>query len=272
MNLEKVAQSLEITFEKIEPSNLGITNKNYILYDENGTKYFVRIPDIKRKDVFNREHELVVEKIASSLNLNIPYLYFNVDTGIKVTAYVEELSTFNNYHGADRIKKVALLMRKFHSSKIVPDFRFNPKEKLMKYFNAIDFKLHDFEQYFPLIDLIDTNSEDNVLCHNDWVEGNICFKDDKSFLIDYEYATANNPLFDVMSFITENDLTAQEEIDFINYYFENELNDETSNQLELWRNFHNLLWSIWGNMMYDQTKREIFKEISFDKFSKLKDL
>ncbi len=75
----------------------------------------------------------------------------------------------------------------------------------------------------------------------------ISYSQDKTYLIDYEYAANNDPLFDVMSFLSENQINdpALRERFYAVYF--NEMNDTVRKQLDIWENFQNLLWCMLGD-------------------------
>ena len=207
-----------------------------------------------------------INHLILPLNINSETIAFDLKSGIKISRFINNLETFLEYKKPDRIKKTALLMKKLHEAKLICSTDFKPTEKLEEYLSQIINPLFNLEPYYKITnDILKLNSE-KCLCHNDWVAGNICFTSEKTYLIDYEYAANNDPYFDVMSFLTENTLTSAEISDFINYYFNNDININT---LKLWEKFHNLLWCSWANMMYDLTKETQFKEIATDKYQAL---
>ena len=55
-----------------------------------------------------------------------------------------------------------------------------------------------------------------VYAHNDLVKGNLLFKDEQLIVLDFEYAGLNISLFDIASFISENNLSNDEKEYFNN--------------------------------------------------------
>jgi thiamine kinase-like enzyme len=61
-----------------------------------------------------------------------------------------------------------------------------------------------------------------VLCHNDVLLANFIKSSSNSYLIDYEYAGKNIALFDIVSFLFENNIEGEEkQKQFIKQYFNN---------------------------------------------------
>ena len=102
------------------------------------------------------------------------------------------------------------------------------------------------------------------------MDGNILFTKDKTYLIDYEYAANNDPLFDVMSFLSENQIEDPAlRARFYAVYFD-EMNATVRRQLDIWENFQNLLWCCWAMMMWESRHESIYRAIARDKYEALK--
>ncbi len=261
--------SLNIPFKysNARKINLGLTNDNYLI-DIDKVNYIVRIPKSDTKDLFNRSNEQLVLNLLKDKDFVINPIYYK--DGIQVVAYDENLENFDEYNEVDKIKKVANLMNKLHSLEIKVKHHFNPLEmidKYMKYTKNIEIKLDDYKSLF---DKLKKHEFEPTLCHNDWVSGNICFKDDNTYLIDYEYSGLNDRYFDIMSFITENDLSDDQIKEFLSYIFPKGISEEEQDILMMYRDINNILWYLWANMMYTLRGEEIYLTISKIKLAQIK--
>ena len=108
-----------------------------------------------------------------------------------------------------------------------------------------------------------------TLCHNDWVAGNIGFTQHRDYLLDYEYAGDNDPLFDVMSFITENKISVLDREIFYSAYFDHPLSTDERSYLKAYEDFHNLLWYTWAMMMFESRQDQVYLMIAQDKLKQL---
>jgi aminoglycoside phosphotransferase (APT) family kinase protein len=107
-----------------------------------------------------------------------------------------------------------------------------------------------------------------VFAHNDLVRGNILFKDDRVFIIDYEYAGLNHPLFDLASFITENNLTDPTLITaFLTAYYQEK--NIPWRDFDVFCRFLDYLWYYWAQGMFVTTGQSIFKTIARLKWSRI---
>jgi len=106
-----------------------------------------------------------------------------------------------------------------------------------------------------------------VLCHNDVVNGNLLFRKRQVFLIDFEYAADNNPLFDLASFISENDIVDDKSRRyFLRQYYGKSVDEKQFRHLLRLIELQDILWYYWAQMHYVQTKEVIYKRIAHHKW------
>lgn len=261
-----IIENLPFKIDKIKKTNKGLTNNNYLVAIDD-KKYMLRYPLADVKHLFNPENEEKVIKKLKDKDFVLPVKYYK--NGIQLTPYFDNLTTFDQANKDTRIKAVAKLMKKFHNLNIKTDFDFDPVKQIYIYKDNIKNIDFDLKPYQKLLDKARNHKFEPVLCHNDWVEGNICFVDNKTYLIDYEYAGNNDPLFDVMSFLTENDLTKQEKTSFLNEMFPQAIDSKTYDKLKMYRDLNNLLWYLWALMMHEFRNDSIYKKIAKIKLNQL---
>lgn len=255
----------------IEDTNKGLTNKNYHVQTEH-YDVIVRIPHQDSSNIVYRDHEALALECIKSTQLDVNTIHYNPEDGIKITKYVPDLLTFKEYKGKDRIHRTAQLMKRLHSLNQCIGYEFNPIERYLKYRKNVKQPMIEDTLSNSIVESLKSIQRAHTLCHNDWVAGNICFSQTKDYLIDYEYAGDNDPFFDVMSFITENELTYQEKEEFILSYFGRTPTSEEQVLLKTYEQFHNLLWCTWACMMYESRNEDVYREIALDKYNALKKL
>lgn len=264
--IKQIEAILQTKILSIEDSNKGLTNKNYWVKTQDA-HYVLRIPPLDTHHVVHRQHEASALKWVK--DLDVETLYFDPETGIKLTRYIPNLQTFTEYTGQDRMARVATLMRHLHDKHVTLGFNFNPIARYEQYLAQVKQPLIDASVATQILQKIQAIKYTPTLCHNDWVEGNICFTENKDYLIDYEYAGDNDPFFDVMSFITENDLSEAEIQAFMLHYFGRSWTEEEALKLNAYADFHNLLWCTWATMMYESRHEEIYLTIAKAKLKSL---
>lgn len=260
--IEEIFQTKEYTIEK---TMKGLTNHNYLL-KVNEKEYIVRVPRSDSGHIVNRKHERIVSELAKELDVET--IYFNEENGIKITVNHPDVYEYEECPFEDKIERCAMMMKKLHALPPV-DFHFDPFNTLNVYRSHVKTPIYDLSEYENIINQVKDFHNQDVLCHNDWVSGNILFSEKRDYLIDYEYGASNDPLFDVISFLSENqifDETLRER--FYKVYFD-ELTPKTREQLYLWEMFQNVLWCNWAMMMYESRQEDIYQQIATDKYNAL---
>lgn len=210
-DLPKVKKLLKKVFnvedyEKIERMG-GLTNHTYHVWIDGGKEYVVRIPGEGTEEMIVRQDEKVSTELACELGIDAKLLYFG-DDGSKVTEYIANAVTMNadTMNEPERIEQAALIFNKLHKcgkNTKVPFEVFDMAagyEKIISDNNVPMFDDYDLvkSQVMDIKMVIDEKCDTTrVPCHNDslcenWVVGN-----ERMYLIDWEYAGMNDPMWDL---------------------------------------------------------------------------
>jgi thiamine kinase-like enzyme len=266
MTQTRIRQLFNNEVTSITLTDKGLTNQNWLVGSK-GEFFMVRIPYQDSEHIVSRQHEKAAIDLVYWQSLDVETVYFNEQSGIKITRYVDDLLTFDEYSGKDKYYRVGRLMRKFHDLNVRSGFLFDPIQRLNQYKTQIKNKIFILEDEDKYHHFIENQREGFTLCHNDWVAGNIGFSSMRDYLIDYEYAGDNHPYFDVTSFLSENQIfddTARKE--FYTAYFSKLPDENTLQALHFFEMFHHILWCHWAMMMFEFRNEEIYRKIAQDKY------
>ncbi len=269
MEIHKIIKKIfQTSIYTLEETGKGLTNRNLLL-TVNQKQFIVRIPYDDSHQILNRKQETYALEIIKNTNLDVPLIYFNEETGIKITSFIPNLEEFQENQENDKIERVARLMKKLHNLHNKSKIDFQPIKTWERFHTNIHHPIYDLSEYICILDEVQKIKNPKVLCHNDWVSGNILLGSPKDYLIDFEYAANNDPLFDIMSFLTENKINDEQDRQrFYQVYFD-EITPLIKKQLAIWESFHNLLWCTWAMMMYESRKDDAFRQIAYDKYHAL---
>ncbi|WP_025755233.1 phosphotransferase family protein [Mycoplasmopsis cricetuli] len=184
---------------------LGYTNESYHFKDE-----FIQN---KKKNKFN--HKINYE-ILKKFNF-VPELLENSNETIKFRWIDSIQYQFND----SLLKKMADNLRELHDSKL--DFpKTNHAARVKEYRKILKNKNINIEvlnKYYKRINLILSHSQNNRPLHNDLFQTNILLdKNNKLWIVDWEYASMGDKHFDLAYFITSNNLSEKQEEIFLNQY------------------------------------------------------
>jgi thiamine kinase-like enzyme len=243
----------------------GLTNDNFKVTIDN-KHYVLRVPLSNSEHIVNYMAEKKALDVVASLDIDAQTIYYDESTGIKITAFIDDLVGFNEYLNNDKFERVGKLMRKLHDAHTTIGIEFDPLKTYGTYASYVDNPMINPKDTLPYITFIQENRKVSTLCHNDWVPDNIGFHPDGDVLLDYEYAGDNDPMFDVTSFLSENHITDPiSRGAFLKAYFNHNISQKQEETLLKWEAFHHILWCAWAQMMFIQRKKPIYLEIATQK-------
>lgn len=261
MDIIKQLCSKILMVEDIEANRLGgLTNKNYKL-DTKTDAYVIRLPGEGTREMINRKDERICTELANEINIDSELLYFEDKSGIKIARYIENADTMNTekVRKIEHMREIAETFKKLHTcGKSVPVI-FNVFEKIEEYEAILrkskgDFFWEDYEdiknQVYGLKQEVDEMDIEVVICHNDPLCENFIKGKDKMYLVDWEYAGMNDPMWDIADFFIEAEFNPDEEKIFNSFYFGQDLNGEDERRILINKIFVDFLWSLWGKQRY----------------------
>ena len=182
----------------------GMMNEAYIVKSSQG-KFVYYISTAQANEMVDRNLEKETQNIAYELGLTSQNVYFDLDSGIKINRFIEgeSLNKINEFD----YKKVAELLFKFHSSSKKASVYYDPLGRLENYKKEALTHTEKFDdEFYDLLKIVEKSrgfllSQPLALAHNDAQRSNIVRSlDDKYYLIDFEFAANNDPVYDIATF------------------------------------------------------------------------
>jgi len=211
----------------------GITNQNFLIKD-NLKKFVVRLGEDIPEHLVSRSNEIIASKAASETNIS-PKVIYN-SKGILVLQYIESV-TLSAKNVRNKINVIIPLIKKIHlemPKKIIgQSLIFWVFHVIRNYENFLRSNKSSYIKLLPDLlhksELLEKNSSPHeiVFGHNDLLPAN--FLDDglRLWIIDWEYAGFNTPLFDLGGLASNNNFSLKEEAYLLENYFEKKVDDET---------------------------------------------
>ena len=206
-------------------------------------------------------------------------IYFNEETGIKISEFILNAETLSPEAAKKQhnMKMVCNILRTLHNSKEKMNNNFDIYKKIEKYENLS--KEADglfYEDYYHVKDKIyylkNIMNELDVTytpCHNDTIAENfIKSSEDKMYLIDWEYAGMNDPMWDLAAHSLENSFNDNEEELFLKIYFNGKVEEKYKKRILINKIYQDFLWSIWTNIK--EAKGDDFGSYGLDRYNRAK--
>ena len=231
----------------------GITNQNFLIKD-NLKKFVVRLGEDIPEHLVSRSNEIIASKAASETNIS-PKVIYN-SKGILVLQYIESI-TLSAKNVRNKINVIIPLIKKIHlemPKKIIgQSLIFWVFHVIRNYENFLRSNKSSYIKLLPDLlhksELLEKNSSPHeiVFGHNDLLPAN--FLDDglRLWIIDWEYAGFNTPLFDLGGLASNNNFSLKEEAYLLENYFEKKVDDtilQKYNALKCASLLREAMWSM----------------------------
>ena len=216
----KIEKLLTESEEVVKVEQLGgMTNSSYLV-ETTSNKYIVKFFGKGTDKLINRVAEKNNLAKLADLGLDVKNYIFDIESGIKVNEYIENATTFDaHYLSCEYTKKV-------HSSGKVLEGEFRVFDEIRKYESLIEgnisYPYYDKirEKIFSLEVHLNEIGVDRKSCHIDLVPEN--FIEDENgrvYLIEWEYSSMNDPMWDLAALFLESNFRKAEEGEFFKAYF-----------------------------------------------------
>lgn len=248
----------------IETIYTGITNTNFLVNRSD----VIRQKNLFLDPFYHFDTEKKCLDYFSRFSIGPKVIAFDKSTGTIITEYIPNTTFLHQPPTEEELELVANILNVVHQTPIQLFHHFKPLERLYAYKDIVDLPLLPQAKEQAIIAAFSTYYDlaEKVICHNDVVRGNLLFHKDQLQLIDYEYAGLNDPFFDHISFLSENDIV---EWPLIEKYFECAKIPFDQEKIVVYFAFLDLLWLYWAMSLYQKTAKSIFKEIGQIKFERL---
>ena len=276
-----VSECLNIDMKQIKQIAAigGMTNKNYkVMIDDQN--YVLRVPGNGTEKMISRVDEIKNAAFAHEIGVDADLIYFNEQTGIKISKFIEDAQTLSP-EGAKKpyvMKKICQLLNQLHQCGLEMENEFNVYEKIESYEQLLNELKGEYYEDYQLIkqqvlqlkELMDDLEIKLVPCHNDTLAENfIKDKHDQYYLIDWEYAGMNDPMWDVAAHCLENGFNSDEEELFLKTYFKQEPKRSYKTRVLVNKIYQDFLWSLWTKVK--EASGDDFGDYGIERYNRAKE-
>ncbi|HET0715242.1 TPA: choline kinase LicA [Streptococcus pneumoniae] len=248
---EKISSLLSQEEEVLSVEQLGgMTNQNYLVKTTN-KQYIVKFFGKGTEKLINRQDEKYNLELLKDLDLDVKNYLFDIEAGIKVNEYIESAITLDSRSIKTKFDKIAPILQTIHASGKELRGEFAPFEEIKKYESLIEEKIPYVnyeavrEEVFSLEKRLADLGVDRKSCHIDLVPENfIESPQGRLYLIDWEYSSMNDPMWDLAALFLESEFTRQEEEDFLSHY-ESEQTPVSREKIAIYKILQDTIWSLW---------------------------
>jgi len=249
-----------------EPLTGGITNKNYLVRDRR-ERFVVRIGDDIPVHQVMRFNELAASRAAAAVGLSPPVIHS--EPGALVFGFIEgKTLAAEDVRPRPMLARILPLIRRCHREMpqhlrgpalifwvfhIVRDYAATLREGKSRWIPELPRLLRAAAALEAAIGAIDI-----VYGHNDLLPANFIDDGTRLWLIDWDYAGFNSPLFDLGNLCSNNEVAPEDEDWLLEAYFERPLDDGLRRRYQTMKCASLLREAMWGMVS------EIHSTLDFD--------
>ena len=269
---EKISSLLSQEEEVLSVEQLGgMTNQNYLAKTTN-KQYIVKFFGKGTEKLINRQDEKYNLELLKDLDLDVKNYLFDIEAGIKVNEYIESAITLDSTTIKTKFDKISPILQTIHASGKELRGEFAPFEEIKKYESLIEGKIPYAnyeavrEEVFSLEKRLADLGVDRKSCHIDLVPENfIESPQGRLYLIDWEYSSMNDPMWDLAALFLESEFTRQEEEAFLSRY-ESEQTPVSREKIAIYKILQDTIWSLWT--VYKEEQGADFGDYGVNRFQR----
>ena len=245
----------------------GITNPNYKV-NVDGQDFFLKIPGAGTESFIDRENCHAANVIGMETNCGPKVNYYFEDTGVEVWEWLDGYRqvVFGDIYNEKIFTKIAEAARNFHNcGKTLPKKQtlFEQAWQMIERSKGGGYLPPWYDKMVFLLTKIEEAVQKDGIefkpSHNDFWTNNFLYNDKTGDfkLIDFEYASMNDPYNDLGCFSTTNYLTEAMDVLLSNIYHRG-WNEKGFAKLKLYKIIADIKWGFWALQQY------LFSDVNFD--------
>ena len=237
----------------------GLTNRNYRVMSPVG-HFVLRLAGEGTSAYIDREAEEHNARIAAEAGVNAEVLYFDAADGTMLCRYVEDSVTMDStrFEDVGAVRRAARAFRRLHECGRRFRGRFELFEQIDNYLATVK----DLDAPIPpgygdvqaeagaVREALAAHELPLAPCHCDPLAENFLDTGARMYIVDFEYAGNNDPMWDLGDLSVEAAFGAEQDRAFLRAYFEGEPPPFETGRMVMYKAMCDLLWTLWGVVQF----------------------
>jgi thiamine kinase-like enzyme len=273
-----VAMTGDLAVERIG----GLTNRNYKITLE-PERYVLRLAGAGTSDYIDRAAEAHNARVAAAAGVNAHVLYFEVASGTMLARHIDDSLTMSEtaFKELARVERAARAFRRVHRFGEAFVGRFDVFAQIDEYLALLrrnDAKLPGgYEALQKQADaarqVLNERPAALAPCHNDPLAENFLDAPNRMYLVDWEYAGMNDPMWDLGDLSVEAGFGPEQDEALLRAYFDGTPPAAERGRMVLAKGLCDLVWTLWGLLqVMNGNPAEDFWAYSINRFERCKRL
>jgi thiamine kinase-like enzyme len=233
----------------------GLTNRNYRI-DWQGESWVLRIPGEGTSEYIDRKAESQNARIASDAKVNAPLTYFDPVDGAMVTGFIEGGITMSGdkFKQRGRPARAAVALRAMHEWPETFATRFELFAQIDTYLDLLRRKNATIPDGYDAVQkeaeqvraALNARPAKLVPCHCDPLSENFLDTGERMWVVDWEYAGNNDPMWDLGDVSVEAGFDDAQDAEMMEAYFNGSPPADQVGRMVMYKAMCDLLWTLWG--------------------------
>jgi thiamine kinase-like enzyme len=233
----------------------GLTNRNYKL-TLGSERYVLRLAGAGTAAYIDRAAEAHNARVAAAAGVGAEVLHVAIADGTMLTRFVDGGETLSvaAFRDLARVERAARAFRQMHRHPEPFAGRFDVFAKIDEYLGLLRADHARIPDGYDALQR-DADAARRALaqvparlapCHNDPLAENFIDAPGRMYVVDWEYAGMNDPMWDLGDLSVEADFGSEQDEALLRAYFEGAPPAEQRGRMVLAKGLCDLVWTLWG--------------------------
>lgn len=234
----------------------GLTNRNYKITPPDGAAVVLRIPGEGTSAYIDRKAEAVSAKIAAEAGVSAPLVHFDAGDGLQVTRFIEGAVTMNaeRFRDLGSVARAARAFRQIHECGKRFATRFELFQMIDNYLGLLNGKGARIPDGYAAVQreaeavraALGRHELPLRPCHCDPLCENFLDTGARMWILDWEYAGNNDPMWDLGDLSVEAGFGPEQDAVQMEAYFGGRAPAFDTGRMVMYKAMCDLLWTLWG--------------------------
>ena len=234
----------------------GLTNRNYKITPPGGAAVVLRIPGEGTSAYIDRKAEAVSAKIAAEAGVSAPLVHFDAGDGLQVTRFIEGAVTMNaeRFRDLGSVARAARAFRQIHECGKRFATRFELFQMIDNYLGLLNGKGARIPDGYAAVQreaeavraALGRHELPLRPCHCDPLCENFLDTGARMWILDWEYAGNNDPMWDLGDLSVEAGFGPEQDAVQMEAYFGGRAPAFDTGRMVMYKAMCDLLWTLWG--------------------------
>ena len=233
----------------------GLTNKNHKI-TTGGETFVLRIAGEGTGEYIDRKAEETNARVAAAAGVNAEVLFFDPADGLQLARFIGGAATMDaaGFKDLGSVARAALVLKLIHTCGGQFANEFNIFKMMDEYLDLLISKKARIPDGYAEVQkeaeavraALDARPAPLVPCHCDPLAENFLDTGERMYLIDWEYAGNNDPMWDLGDMSVEAEFDAAQDAALMAAYFGGEPPADQLGRMVMYKAMCDLLWTLWG--------------------------